>query len=337
VRRGPVSFGPLDASFISGSAGWMLGLALTGRQRLELYKTVDGGRRWAALPAPPASWRWHQGTAQPNGVSGVTFADARNGWLYGPGLWASHDGGMTWRRLAVHGAQVDSVQADGGRVLAAFTVCPGQCRSGRARFAVYRPAAGRDDWRPVAGAAGLGFGRVTLTGPDGYASGAQTYGSGTGLVAGPVSAPSRWQHRPVPCGHAYFPAAIAASQAGLVLACNQPPGAHPVQVREYRSADGGRNWHQLTPLSLQDGASMVTITAAGMIIISGMYNGLLISRDNGRAWHTVPEVDNTDAVGGGSLITAAMTGNRLGFAIAQTSRAWLTPDGGRTWNPVSIP
>jgi photosystem II stability/assembly factor-like uncharacterized protein len=82
---------------------------------------------------------------------------------------------------------------------------------------------------------------------------------------------------------------------------------------------------------------MVTITAAGMIIISGMYNGLLISRDNGRAWHTVPEVDNTDAVGGGSLITAAMTGNRLGFAIAQTSRAWLTPDGGRTWNPVSIP
>jgi hypothetical protein len=251
------------ATFISGSTGWMLGLSLTGRQHLELYEKVDGGRRWTALPAPAAPWRWQQNKSQAAGVSGITFAGPRNGWLYGPGLWASHDGGLTWHRIDVHGAAVGSVAAAGGEALAAFTACSDHCHSGRPRFAVYRTAASRDDWRPVADAAGPGSGMVVTGGSQGYALGAQSYGSGAGLVAGPVRGPGRWQHRPLPCGARYFASVIAASEAGVVLACDQPPGEHPVRVREYRSADGGRSWRQLTSLSMQDGASSLSISPPG--------------------------------------------------------------------------
>jgi hypothetical protein len=133
------------------------------------------------------------------------------------------------------------------------------------------------------------------------------------------------------------PATVAASTAGVVLGCEWPPGGHPVPVRLYRSADGGRSWHTLTALSLQDGISVLTITPAGTIFAGGMYNGMTISRDGGRIWHWVRSVDNTDAVGGGGLIDLDMFGNRVGVAIVQTERAWLTRDGGRTWRSVTIP
>jgi photosystem II stability/assembly factor-like uncharacterized protein len=330
-------FGPIAVSFASGSTGWMLGLALG---RLELYKTVDGGRRWSALPAPPAPWQWQGNKARPSGVSGITFADARDGWLYGPGLWASHDGGLTWHRIDVHGAAVASVAAARGHVLAAFTAstaCPRQCQSGQVRFRVWSSAASRDDWHPVPGAASLGTGQVAVTGLDGYALGVQDYGSGTGLVAGPAGAPGRWRHRPLPCGIGYFAAAIAVSRAGVVVACDQTPGEHPLRVREYRSVDGGRSWQRLAPLSLHDGAGGLTISPAGTIIIGGPYSGILISTDSGRTWHSVPSVDTTDAVGGGGVIQAILFSDRLGVALVQTERAWLTRDGGTTWTPITIP
>jgi len=317
--------------------GWLLGQTLAGRQHLELFRTVDGGRHWVALPAPPAPPRW-QGQKEPaDGVARVTFADSRNGWLYGPGLWATHDGGMTWHRVATHGAQVGSVQASGGRVLAAFSKCGGRCQPVQPRFAVYRSPAGGDDWQRVAGASGQGSGGVVVTGRTGYALGASGPSlAASALVTGPAAGPGRWQRRSLPCG-SFLPALIAASAAGLILTCEWPAGAHPVGVLVFRSANGGLTWHRLSRLSLEDGVGSLSITPAGVIIVAGMYNGMLISGDGGRTWHRVASVDNTDAVGGGGVIGVTMFGNRVGAAVVQADRAWLTRDGGRVWFPVTIP
>jgi hypothetical protein len=63
---------------------------------------------------------------------------------------------------------------------------------------------------------------------------------------------------------------------------------------------------------------------------------VLISRDGGRSWHTVPTVDHSSVVeSGGGAIQAAMFTSSLGFAIART-QAWFTRDGGRSWFPVTI-
>jgi photosystem II stability/assembly factor-like uncharacterized protein len=332
----PAAFGPVGATFITRSVGWMLGVTLTGRQHLELFRTEDGGRHWAALATPPAPWQWQSNIARPDGVSGVTFADARDGWMFGPGLWATHDGGRSWHRLTVNGGQADSVQAAGGQVLAVFTSCRAACQSGRPRFAVYHSPAGRDDWRPVNRASGLGAGQLALAGLTGYALGRPGYGE-LGSLVGTADLQGHWQHRPLPCAHNFLPAIVAASAAGVVVGCEWPPGEHPVPVRLYRSANGGLSWHALIALSLEDGIGTLTITPAGVIIAGGMYNGMTISRDGGRSWHWVRSVDRTDAVGGGGLIEVTMFGNRVGVALVQMERAWLTRDGGRTWRPVTIP
>jgi hypothetical protein len=108
-----------------------------------------------------------------------------------------------------------------------------------------------------------------------------------------------------------------------------------VQVRVYWRTPRGANWRQLGGLSMQDGAGSISITPGGMIVVGGMYTGMLISRDRGRTWHAMASVDNTDAVGGGSVFAAVMTSNRAGFAIA-AMHAWFTSDGGRTWRQLAI-
>jgi hypothetical protein len=313
----------------------MLGMTRTSHPRIELYRTTDGGLRWAAIPAPPAPWEWASDTMPADGVSGVTFADARDGWLYGPGLWATHDGGRSWRRVATDGAQVDSLQAAGGQVLAAFTTCAGQCGYGSARFTVYRSPAANDDWHRVRGATGPGIGRLAVAGSAGYAVGNEGMSPLTTMVTGPVTGPGPWLRRALPCPRAWQPA-IAASAAGLALACNQPQGEHPVQVLLYRSADGGLRWHRATALSLEDGAGSVSVGPTGMLVVAGMYSGMTLSRDGGRRWQAVPSVDDTVAVQGGGTFLAVMTTDRFGFAIVQALRAWLTRDGGRTWTSVTV-
>jgi photosystem II stability/assembly factor-like uncharacterized protein len=331
----PASFGPLDATFISRLAGWMLGMSRTSHPRIELYRTADGGRRWTAVPVPAVPWEWAADTVPADAVSRVTFADARNGWLYGPGLWATHDGGTSWRRIGTHGAQVDSLQAVDGQVLAAFTTCAGQCGFGNARFTVYRSPAAGDYWHLVIGATGPGFGQLALAGSSGYAVGNAGMSSRATMVTGPASGPGPWLRRPLPCPSAWQPV-IAASAAGLALACNQPQGEHPVRVLMYTSADGGLRWHRDTGLYLEDGADGISVAPDGMTIVAGIYSGMVISLDGRRAWHAVPPVDDTDDVQGGGSFRAAMVTNRFGFAIVQTLRAWLTRDGGRTWTAVTV-
>ena len=58
------------------------------------------------MQLPDAPWENQPNYSAPDSVGSVTFADARNGWLYGPGLWATHNGGASWHKVDTHGAQV---------------------------------------------------------------------------------------------------------------------------------------------------------------------------------------------------------------------------------------
>jgi hypothetical protein len=333
AHQRPARFGPVSFSFTSGSDGWMLGVTHARHQAIELVKTTDGGRRWTAVPVPPAPWIWSSSAR--DAVSQVTFANARDGWLYGPGLWATHDGGARWQRIPTGGRVINSVAAGDGTVLATFTVCHSRCGGSAPRFAVYRAAVGSDTFRPVPGATGPGFGGLTIAGTHAYAVGDGFAGQGVALLGGPVAGPGRWQRQPEPCGPSLEPSLLAATD-GLWLACSQNPGIHPVKVVLYRSANAARSWKRAGQLSLEDGAGSLSVTPSGVIVTGGMYNGLLISRDGGRAWRRVPSVDNTDVVGGGGVVLATMINGLRGVVIVKTARAWITTDGGRTWLPMRI-
>jgi photosystem II stability/assembly factor-like uncharacterized protein len=317
--------------------GWLLGITLPacsgpGGSRLVLRKTTDGGRQWSPVPGPPTSWGRPGAGGTAGGVSQVRFADPRNGWAFGPGLWATHDGGASWHQVATHGALVDSLEVMDDRVIAAFTPCGAQCGRPEPAFAVYTSLVARDDWRPVAGATGYGYPQVVMDGGTGYAVSRDQSGSRGTLLGGPADGSARWQPRPLPC--AAKPAA-AASGAGLVLAC-AALGTHPTPAQEYRSTDDGRTWQRLTSLLLFDGVDTISISPRGAIIIAGAYSGLLMSWDDGRTWHGVPLVDHAGVVEGGGSLEAAMTTSHQGFAIAAMAQIWFTYDAGHTWTPVTI-
>lgn len=319
---------------MTASEGWLLGITVLPCRgpvmgsRIALRRTADGGRHWTPLPAPATEWGMPNagGTA---GVSQILFANPRDGWAFGPGLWTTRDGGARWHQVATHGAQVYSMAAADGRVIAAFTAV-GQPRG---RFVIYTSPAAHDDWRPIAGATGYGSPQVVIGASSGYAV-SQSRGTPSGgtLLGGPADGTARWQPLPLPC--AAWPVA-AASTAGLAVACSLI-GAHPTPTREYVSTDGGWTWRRLTGLLLFDGASTLGIPPGGPIIIGGAYSGVLISWDGGHTWHGAPTVDRSTIVGGGGSVTATMTGSRAGYAIAVMSQIWFTHDAGHTWTPVTI-
>src|SRR5581483_4839251 len=105
-------FQPWAASFVSPSTGFVLGglgCRLPRRGRLPppacrpaLEATSDGGATWTRLAVPPrAELSSFVDPADAYAVTGVAFADRSNGWLFGPGLWATHDGGRHWSHPAV--------------------------------------------------------------------------------------------------------------------------------------------------------------------------------------------------------------------------------------------
>jgi photosystem II stability/assembly factor-like uncharacterized protein len=321
---GCAPIGPLSATFVSASAGWVLGSTsggCSGAARMVLRKTIDGGRTWFGGPAPPG------------GVNEVLFADLRDGWVFGPGLWATHDGGASWHQVPTHGASVYSLHAAGGYVVAAFARCGSSCDA--ARFAVYTSPASADRWTPAPGATGTGDAQVAVAGESAYVVSSARFTSAVTLLTGPADGSARWRRLAVPCPAGWLAAVAAGTTPGLVVAC-APIGYHPTPTQVYQSADAGAGWRRLAGLSLEDSVSAVSLTPDGTILVGGAYTGMMISRDGGRTWHAVPAVDDTDAVQGGGSFDATMTGNEQGFAIVAQQRLWLTHDGGRTWTPVTL-
>ena len=106
-----------------------------------ILRTTDGGRNFTALEAPRASLA---GRLSPSGYSQIRFADLKDGFAYGPDLYATHDGGTTWHPVDVGGNVIDLAISD-GEVYA--TVSPNGSDSGR----LMRSPVGQDQWTTVGG------------------------------------------------------------------------------------------------------------------------------------------------------------------------------------------
>src|SRR5258706_4537046 len=93
-----------------------------------------------------------------SGVSQVRFLDSANGWAYGPELYATHDGGVAWHRIAPLPGRVVDLSAAGGRAFAVIgTGCSGtgsHYTTGCSGFDLYSAAARGGQWRAVSGGAG---------------------------------------------------------------------------------------------------------------------------------------------------------------------------------------
>ncbi|HZQ59280.1 MAG TPA: hypothetical protein VFA84_14670 [Acidimicrobiales bacterium] len=314
----PPGFTPRSVTFVSPTEGFVLGASAVAH-------TVDAGRTWTALPALPHAK-----------VSELRFANAHDGWAWGPELWATHDGGHSWHQLTVPGGEggVYALEAAAGAVH--MVVFDGQA------FRVATAPVASDAFSVSLGAAAIPVGagpvptvQLVLQGRTGWAIEVdRTVVGGLRLVDG------AWQPWTPPCLTGNGPAVIAASSATeVVAACDEGVWGPAPQTGErlWVSHDGGATFtgagpipggHALAVASPSAGTIVAAVQAAGPAALEATF-------DAGATWSQVSTAAGVDAADlGFTTATQGVVVFRTPAGDGGTLQ--ITRDGGRTWREVAF-
>jgi photosystem II stability/assembly factor-like uncharacterized protein len=332
----PKGFEADSASFVSARTGFVLGTRHCSELPCKalLRKTVNGGKTWTSVPAPPVSLV-PPFTAPPlSNVSTVRFSSASDGWSFNPGLWATTDGGARWHRVSLPGEVVTLAASDG----VVFVVTePVNGSLGQARL--YRSRVGSTTWTRVAGVAPANA--LTVSGHSVWAGVAPTMSTST-------DGGKHWSKLPFRCPPNLpdATAVAAASPADVALACTNPsspqPGESPKAV--FTSANGGRTFHlaghpghpgNTGLIAMPPGRpQLITLTAT-----SGA-SYLYRSADGGMTWRMATYFDG--GLGFRDLAYASATTGYLihyngGPVIANGKGLMKTANAGASWRTIPIP
>ncbi|MEA2828200.1 MAG: hypothetical protein QOG43_2639 [Actinomycetota bacterium] len=330
----PAGFAAASVTFVSLQTGWVLGTApCSSPPCTSVLRTGDGGHTWVGIPAPRAELAVDHGA----GVRRLRFADADNGWAFGPELWTTHDGGGHWARTTLPGVDTDSevfdLEAAAGKVHAAVIDSRG--------IVILTSAADADDWQASPTVVAIGAGPVpqadiVLQGDTGWMFEVdRTVGGGARLTA------TGWVPWSPPCADAGGAAFLAAASAADLLAvCDEGQwNDRPRAVRTYGSADGGATFNPVgVPVPLR-GVAGVTVGGPGTAVVAGSDAGgaaLLVSTfDGGTRWSEVYRGSS------GGWNEVGFTSPSQGVAVAadgpsDTGPLLMTRDGGRTWAAVAF-
>jgi photosystem II stability/assembly factor-like uncharacterized protein len=333
--RTAARFTPSSVTFVGSGLGAVLGTARSCGPRpcTAMAGTPDYGKTWTEVGAPPAGTP--DGSA---GVSQVRFLNGSIGWAYGPALYATHDGGASWRAINTKGRRVIDLSTVNGRAFAVLASgCTGtgqQFAAGCTGFRLFSTPASADNWRSVPDAAGAGLaaaGGLQLTGHGGYLL------AGVKLYAGPVTA-GRWHQVPASgstpdCLRGRSPEEvrlIAPSLSALYLTCGSPEST--VTLALYVSQDSGRTWKTLPRIPVPaDTATSLAVSPAGPLILASKI-GLYHSGD-GRTWR---KAKGPVPAGGFSFVGITTDANGVAVAAAPVRAVYITTDGGLSWRATPI-
>ncbi len=323
----PQGFSPTSVTFVSTSTGFVLGSYPCGSAHcLALGRTADGGHTWTAMPRAPMAPAQGDGSG---GVRSLRFADANDGWAFGPELWSTHDGGATWRRQTLPGdaagGQVQSLEAAAGFAHAAVA------GSGAVHLAT--TPSSRDAWTVSSTSMTIGAGpvpqaRVTLDGGAGWAIMVNRTVIGGARLSG-----GQWASWQPPCGSAGGSAAVAASTTTRLYAvCVEGTWTGPsVSVHLYTSSDAGSTFQRnATAMPTSDAGA---IAAASGVVAVGTGSAIEASFNGGASWATVY---SGSAVLAGEL---GFTTSTQGVAVVgqgTSTQLLMTYDGGHHWSAASF-
>jgi photosystem II stability/assembly factor-like uncharacterized protein len=342
----PANFQPTSVTFIGTDTGWVIGQAGTPGHCATQYctsmaRTDDAGKTWTGVPAP----RTGPGEGA-SGVSQVRFLDTRDGWAFGPALYATHDGGHTWSAVGTNGLRVTDLETVGDRAFALFASCAGTGAAfaiGCTSYTLYSSPASADDWTPVGPAtSGLtgSAASLVLHGTRGYLLAPDGM-----LYAGPVTGSAPWQQvKEIPCpvgtplagGQPTGALLAAADAADLVLVCASSTAPGPQQAKHvFTSADGGIAWQNAGTAPALGLATSVAATPAGTTVLA-TGQGIDVQPAGSPAWQAAA-LDGTPPAGGFGYV--GMTTDSQGVALPANPAAgtvWFTYDGGKTWTPSPV-
>ena len=323
---------PASVTFVSPNDGWVLGTGTCASGACAaIARTADAGRTWTAVAAPAAPIVPDPAQGA-HGISGLRFADAQDGWAYGPDLWATHDGGATWARPTIAGlaagSAVVALEAGNGSVHA--VVLDGQ------GYRIASSPVGTDDFRFSAVRIAIGAGPVpavqlVLSGAAGWLlENDRTVIGGARLVNGSWVA---WQP---PCLNVVGPAYLAASSATeLAAACDVGLWSTPTGSHLFLSHDGGSTFVAASTTVPLTTTAAIAASSPSVTVVGGTDGAgaaLVGTFDGGRTWSVVARPGTVGLTDLG--FTTATQGVVIATSGTGPGTLYITRDGGQTWGAV---
>ena len=342
----PANFRPTSVTFIGTDTGWVIGQAGTPGHCATQYctsvaRTDDAGKTWTGVPAPvtgPADGA--------TGVSQIRFLNLSDGWAFGPGLFATHDGGRTWTQVVTERA-AGHRPGDGGRPRVRAVRLLHRDRGGVRRpvhqlHAVLLPRLGRrlGPGGPLDVGAHRG-GRLARAHRDpGLPARARRHalrraGGRQRALAGGQAGPCP-VGTPLADGQPTGALLAAATAANLVLVCasSSAPGAQQAK-RVFTSADGGIVWQNAAAAPALGLPPRWPPPRPGRDVLATS-QGIDVAPAGSAAWQAATLEGPPPAAGFGYV---GMTTDSQGVALPADPTAgavWFTFDGGQTWMPSPV-
>jgi hypothetical protein len=357
----PANFRPTSVTFVGAETGWVIGQAgVTGDCATafctSVARTDNAGKTWTGVPAPV--------TGPPDGSTGVSqirFLDTEDGWAFGPGLFATRDGGRTWTPVGTSGLRVTDLETVGNRVFALFASCTGSgpefagaCTSFTLYSASAAASTSASDWTPVgASTSGLTDGTadeaasLVLTGSRGF-----LLAPDRALYAGPVNGSGPWTlvnsiTPACPVGPAQADGQPAGALFGavnakeLILGCATASGSggsggsEGQQKLVFSSPNGGASWIQIATAPTAGIATSVAASPSETVLL-GTNQGIDVLPAGDITWQAA---NLTPAAPAGGFSYVGMTTDEQGIALPAnhaSGTVWFTFDAGRRWQPSRI-
>ncbi len=324
----PPKFATTSVTSVGGGVTYVLGMApCSNTPCTSMARTTDGGAHWVGI-RPPRVDLATDGSTPAGAVSGVRFANSRDGWLFGGALYATHDGAGSWHKLSIGAGTVQQVATDGSQAYALVGSCSDSAACTGLRL--YSTAVASDSWQPVSGVAGSGsLGAISLGRSATVSIGNEIW----------VRSGSGWSRAvSVRCGAGLSGVAAAADDSSVHAFCGEG-AAGSLYLMPYTSTDSGRSWHAAatngTALRLHSGQLSVTAASANVLAAttggSGLGGGVAVSRDGGATWATA----SLPAGSSGWRYVGAAGGNQID-AISEGGTLYMSSDAGRSWSVVAI-
>jgi photosystem II stability/assembly factor-like uncharacterized protein len=345
----------LDSTWVSPQMGWVLGEGQAGCPSCVVVRyTGDGGITWSALPVPLGRPRnlasGSYGCLVHGCVSQIVFANPEDGYLFGPDLYTTTDGGRSWHRQAGRPTLALVSVAPGvvWRLTYTHGGCPGPCGVN-----LLQQRAGASTWTTVrAPFDGIGVGVTPqLVSTDSARVLVVFYGNIAGGVVNhaffyiTTNLGRSWSIRADPCGGSFRTEkdAVDASAAGpnLVVECMAKGDSNTRFI--LASHDGGNSFGPRRPIP-RSFAFMVAAVGANTIVLAtgGVFGGgpdtyiVETSTNGGASWRTVLRDQETliSSMPGASYL--AFVTPTVGHWIGFGNKLWTTTDGGEHWTASNV-
>lgn len=344
-RPAPVERQVQALAFADATHGLAMERRCRGRDCRQLtFTTADGGRSWRAV----SSW------SPPGRGFGIRLVMADPGDAFalvpthniGTALFASHDGGRSWHRVAVPG-HVTTLTATRRLVWAAASDCPRRPRPShprcRSRLFAATPmsdrfsAVGRPPTRGRPISALTAYGDVVVL-TAGIVEGGDT------VLLRSADGGHHWTRMTKP-GRRAFDIGVGAAPDGTVWAlCFSEPGAGQQLKQLFVSDDGGTTWSRRPDPSSSGYSTEIEPQSADVAWLVGDGRAdVLRTDDGGRTWRDPLRGRVGESAGGAGY----------GFAAVDAVHAWVsmqplrgpdarirvlrTADGGAHWTAAVLP